>query len=257
MKQEAANPIDAVYVGFENAKFIMYERNAVHDGRPISFAYSRDENYTCYQNNTAITGCYVQWDNSTNPVTGAYEGGPTQATSFDCRVRPWYESSKASTAVWGGAPGAIWSDPYLLVQTGRVGLTAARHLVTKDGAFVGVAGADFELTTLERILKDSGESSVDILTVFVVDSAGRMMACSVTNMFLTCLLPFLTRVLGLICSEHSFHVTNENRNKCISRECGHFYLIALFAGTLIGGWHCGVSRRHFSDVSSEQFSPRD
>ena len=192
-KQITANPIDALHVGFENAKFIMYERTTTYHERSISFAYSRDANYTCYQNDTSIRGCYVQWDNATNPVTGAYEGGPTQVTSFDCRIRPWYEASKASTEVRGGAAGAIWSDPYILVQTGTVGLTAARHLVTKDGSFVGVTGADFELSTLEGLLQESAETSADTLTVFVVDSAGRMMACSVVYIFLATVLLFIQK----------------------------------------------------------------
>jgi C4-dicarboxylate-specific signal transduction histidine kinase len=76
----------------------------------------------------------------------------------------------------------------VLVQTGRVGLTAARHLVTKDGEFVGVTGADFELSTLEGLLQETAETSADTLTVFVVDSLGKMMASSVANMFLTPLL---------------------------------------------------------------------
>ena len=179
VKQKSASPIDALYVGFENAKLIMYLRKTAYPKRPLSFGFSRDENYTCYQNNTPFTGCYVQWDNATDPVTGAYEGGPTQSTSFDCRVRPWYQDSKASTEVIGGAVGAIWSDPYLLIQTGTLGLAAARQLVTKDGDFVGVAGIDFELSTVENLLQDTTAASGGTLTVFVVDSAGRMISSSV------------------------------------------------------------------------------
>lgn len=180
-KKRSASPIDALYVGFENAKLIMYLRMTAYPKRPLSFGYSRDENYTCYQNNTPFTGCYVQWDNATDPVTGAYEGGPTEATSFDCRVRPWYQDSKASTEVIGGAVGAIWSDPYLLIQTGTLGLAAARQLVTKDGDFVGVAGIDFELSTVEDLLQDTTAASGGTLTVFVVDSAGKMISSSVTS----------------------------------------------------------------------------
>jgi len=177
--KKSANPIDALYAAFENAKIVMYLRMPAYPKRPLSFAYSRDENYTCYQDNTPITGCFVQWDNATNPITGAHEGGPTQATSFDSRVRSWYKASKKNTEVTGGALGAIWSDPYLFIQTGTLGLTAARQLVTKDGDFVGVAGIDFELSTVENLLRDTTAASGGTLTVFVVDSAGKMISSSV------------------------------------------------------------------------------
>jgi hypothetical protein len=147
----------------------------------MSRAYSRDENYTCFQNDTQISGCYVQWDNATDPVTGAREGSPTGATSFDCRYRQWYKVSKASTNVVKGASGPIWSDPFLLIQTGTLGLAAARQLVTKDGAFVGVAGVDFELSTIETLLQDTTDSSGGTLTVFVVDSVGKMISSSVRS----------------------------------------------------------------------------
>ena len=159
----------------------MYLRLITYPKRPASFAYSRDENYTCYQNNTSFTGCYVQWDNATNPVTGVREGGPTQATSFDCRIRPWYIASKTSTEVVRGAAGPIWSAPFLLVQTNTLGLAAARRIITKDGAFVGVAGIDFELSTIERLLRDTTAASGGTLTVFVVDSVGKMISSSVIS----------------------------------------------------------------------------
>jgi len=35
----------------------MYARTASYPKRPASFAYSRDNNFTCYKNHTKITGC--------------------------------------------------------------------------------------------------------------------------------------------------------------------------------------------------------
>jgi hypothetical protein len=139
------------------------------------------------KNDVSILFADVQWNNATDPITGAHEGGPTYTgASYDCRGRLWYQTSKASTAVEaasrGGAVGTVWSPPYLFRQSGTVGLTAARHLVTGEGAFVGVAGADFEMSSVEALLRDSTDASGGTLTVFVVDADGKMISSSVTRL---------------------------------------------------------------------------
>ena len=160
----------------------MYERSPEYRKRPVTFLYTRDSNFTCYKNNVEYSGCFVRWNNATNQETGAREGGSTYTEpDFDCRKRPWYIDSKANSELRAGAVGAMWSAPYVFIQSGTIGLTASRHLVTKDGSFVGVVGADFELSTLKALLEDSASAAGGTLIAFVVDSFGKIISSSVTN----------------------------------------------------------------------------
>jgi hypothetical protein len=167
----------------------MYERSPEYRKRPVTFLYTRDSNFTCYKNNVEYSGCFVRWNNATNQETGAREGGSTYTEpDFDCRKRPWYIDSKANSEAKAGAVGAMWTDPYVFVQSGTIGLTASRHLVTKDGIFVGVVGADFELSTLKSLLQDSASSSGGTLIAFVVDADGKIISSSVFRLRSCCLI---------------------------------------------------------------------
>ena len=72
---------------------------------------------------------------------------PDPDDNYDPRQRPWYQLASDSGAT-------IWTDPYMFFTSRRPGLTVAAPVLTASGDFLGVVGADVELSSLSSFLAD-------------------------------------------------------------------------------------------------------
>jgi len=100
---------------------------------------------------------YVQWGQRV---------GTEQAPSikYDPRQRPWYRAALA-------ANGVAVSNAYVFSGTNRPGLTLSRQ-IRRNGALLGVFGADLSSDTLSHILDQSRIGSRGVL--FILDRDGRL-----------------------------------------------------------------------------------
>ena len=175
-------PVDGIYAGFENAKMMMYSRESPPiNNMDLTLYVASDSNSTCPSTDSP---CLKSWPGATDPTNGSPIGSYRANASFDCRGRPWYTRSKGMPITgFGTQSGATWSEIYTFMQGGysKVGITAARHVLSADGSFLGVAGVDFFLDSIEEILKSSTKTSKGTLIVFVVDDDGKMISSSVDD----------------------------------------------------------------------------
>ncbi len=92
-----------------------------------------------------------------------------RADHYDPRNRPWY-----ATAVQQTQP--VWSPVYNDFTSGRLTITVAKSIRSKDNEILGVAAADVELWSLTEKLMSLAISRNGI--AFVVDQKGRILASS-------------------------------------------------------------------------------
>jgi len=115
-----------------------------------------------YDSNTKYFGPYVYKDGNELIYTEDYE-----TEDYDYPSTDWYIAGKNTEN------GAGWTDPYYDETTGITMITTAVPIKTDKG-IVGVVSADYDLTTIQRIisqveLEDSGFA-------FLLDSKGRFIA---------------------------------------------------------------------------------
>ena len=199
----ASNPVDALFAGFPDGKFIMYQRKPALR-LPVMFVYMENENATCADFPGGL--CRRGWNNRTSQVSGRPFGTAATFFEYDCRKRPWYLDCEAAAAasLASGRPagaardvplGAAWTDPYLFTE-GNVGITATRSLVSAEGTVLGVLAADFNLATTEASLILSVSNSGYDITIFVVDNNGRMISSSAPGTVLDPLTGYEYGALG-------------------------------------------------------------
>ena len=115
--------------------------------------------------------CCLHYDNATDPVTGVATGAPSHWRSYPTTERPWYLKSIS-------AGSGVWTDPYLFFSAGVLGITAAIPIYDSAGLLLGVAGADYQLDTLEQILQSHVSADANFL-LFIVDNDGGMISSNI------------------------------------------------------------------------------
>ena len=114
------------------------------------------------------TGRLEGW--TTNPATGSDAVTLLYSKPFDTKGRSWYKAAKDIPD--SGSVPHVWVDPYVF-SGGVLGVTVSRPVYTA-GALKGVLAADYELTFLNRFLKEipvSGNS-----TLFVMNAQQNLIA---------------------------------------------------------------------------------
>lgn len=154
----------SLFIGKPDGSLFMYTRDDSRLGRvkPAYLSVLRGTNDSCVPQANLTRNCIRSFLNTTDSITGRIDGLPSSFQEFDVSQRPWYVKSSASTEFvqmsgkkgTDGMYGAIWSDIYLfskVVSTPTLGMTASRQIRTADGEFLGVAGADYELSRLNSV----------------------------------------------------------------------------------------------------------
>ena len=133
----------------------------------VLYAVKPDKSVPVGQRTKAQSGCRMDFDPTTNPKTGNF-GRPTSAANYDPTVRGWYIATKASKK-------ANWDGPYVFDQKNgaHLGITAALPLYSNGvdgGEFLGVAAADYELSSIDTTLAADVKGTEDTTTIFIVDN---------------------------------------------------------------------------------------
>lgn len=89
----------------------------------------------------------------------------TMPDGYDPRKRPWYQSAKTTN-------NQSLSKPYISASTGKLVMTIASP-VSKNGALVGVAGADLDLEVVKTFLQNIDLDGKGF--VFLVDADGTVL----------------------------------------------------------------------------------
>ncbi|MBF2073313.1 MAG: PAS domain S-box protein [Synechococcales cyanobacterium C42_A2020_086] len=147
------------YCGDEQGGFLGVRRLSEQDATQIVLQFSNAET------NFMRQGFALDERGQRTVSVGSFD------RTFDPRVRPWYQSAKATG-------GAIWSDIYLAFSTQFPTVTASLPVYDPaNNALIGVCGADFflpqELSSFLRNLK-IGKTG----TAFIVERSGRLVATS-------------------------------------------------------------------------------
>ncbi|MBF2000609.1 MAG: PAS domain S-box protein [Synechococcales cyanobacterium M58_A2018_015] len=147
------------YCGDEQGGFLGVRRLSEQDATQIVLQFSNAET------NFMRQGFALDERGQRTASVGSFD------RPFDPRVRPWYQSAKATG-------GAVWSDIYLAFSTQFPTVTASFPVYDPaSNALIGVCGADFflpqELSSFLRNLK-IGKTG----TAFIVERSGRLVATS-------------------------------------------------------------------------------
>ena len=153
------------YMGFEDGEFFQVQALAQEDGRISAqlnapnnsqFALRRIEQAT-----DEVRLTFWRFLNANRQTVGARTDS---STSYDPRVRPWYEAAQKTTEV-------VTTNLYVFASSGEIGLTVARRF---DGAVAGVFGADVTLDSLSDFVDSQrlGESSI----LLIFDNEGQLVA---------------------------------------------------------------------------------
>lgn len=89
--------------------------------------------------------------------------------TYDATSRGWYQQALTRN-------GGVWSDVYVLLNRGQIGITAARPAYDPDGRLVGVIGANLTLKTISDYLLAAPISEHSI--AYIVERDGRLIATS-------------------------------------------------------------------------------
>ncbi len=111
-----------------------------------------------------------------NGFHAAYPFRTDYAPNYDTRERIWYKDAMKT-------PGqAAWGMPY--VDTGEVRdivISCSRTIDDADGKPIGAAGADIDLNSLLKFIRETGNIGSYVKNKFLVDKAGMVIADSNSN----------------------------------------------------------------------------
>jgi len=97
-------------------------------------------------------------------------------TQYDPRERPWYIGTKDSMTTY-------WTDLYVFATTKELGVTAGTPVLSKDGEFIGVVGADITLDSLSGFLRKNKVSANGV--AFIIDASHQLVAFPDTAQMVT------------------------------------------------------------------------
>ena len=144
-----------VDIGFENGKFICYNRDNVYSDARY-YAYMPDLNETCIDNtplgdgstvkqclrdygcssgyNGRDYGCSSGYCGAISNITGKPRREASMMNQFDCTGRPWYTAAEKSSE------GQAWSEIYVFVggcaaQNVVLGITGSAVVRNIDGSY--------------------------------------------------------------------------------------------------------------------------
>lgn len=99
------------------------------------------------------------------------QDGRPISKAMDSRQRPWYAAASKSDT-------AIWTSIYADFNTGNLGITRAKKVLTESGAMRGVVATDIHLTRVNDFIQSIKVSPNSV--AFVLDEAGQLVASSRT-----------------------------------------------------------------------------
>ena len=94
----------------------------------------------------------------------------TEENLFEPRTRPWFLQAKASSR------NHIWTPTYIDFNAHDLVVTRARRLLSAEGRFEGVVGADISLRSLQKFL--SGLPLEPGARAFILEANGQLIAAS-------------------------------------------------------------------------------
>lgn len=99
------------------------------------------------------------------PGPGRATGRPESAPPYDPRERPWYREAVSKGSF-------TWTQPYVYIHGGQVGMSAVVPLMGPKGQALGVVGGDIPFQQLSRLLRllPLGRPGL----VFVIGADGRL-----------------------------------------------------------------------------------
>lgn len=115
-----------------------------------------------YDEKTRYFGPYLHKEGDTIVYSEAYE-----SEDYDYFNTDWYLVGK------NAEKGVGWTDPYY-DEVSKISMVTAAVPISTDYGIIGVASADYDLTTIQRIIKEVklGESGY----AFLIDTKGRFIA---------------------------------------------------------------------------------
>jgi len=133
-----------------------------HDGAIAGIDHKADH----YQ--LKLTTVFPKRDFIALDALGQRQGVVAQDT-YDATSRGWYKQAMTRN-------GSVWSDVYVLLNRGQIGITAARPAYDPDGRLVGVFGANLTLKTISDYLQAAPISEHSI--AYIVEQDGKLIATS-------------------------------------------------------------------------------
>ena len=151
--------LNFVFLGFENGAFLGYT-TASSGEQPGQMVFCQSSDASCPEYEIDSM-CRLAYDDATDRSTGKISGPVSSSRAYNTTARPWYVKSKKSRS-------NVWTDPYVFSGSGQLGITAALPLLDASGRFLGVAGADYELSSIEALLGANVAEDGEFL-IFIVD----------------------------------------------------------------------------------------
>lgn len=153
--------IDSIKLAFENGAFLKRGTTTYDCNISGSVDFQRTANDTRYSYKVDCV--------SGEPI--GENGGPPFL--IDSRYQSWYTRASAS--------GSSWSAPFCPPSTDYVQITAAQSMFTAKGRFLGVAGVNYLISSIEELLQSAAATEYGVYTLFIVDSSGKLVASSISG----------------------------------------------------------------------------